>query len=104
MAVEIRHDERRHRFVAEVAGQEAYLRYVRTGDHTLHFGSTFVPPDHRNRGLGSRLVLHALEHAQQQGFDVVARCPFVKRVMAESDGFRPLASGDGRGSLFGSHG
>lgn len=104
MAVEIRHDERRHRFVAEVEGQEAYLRYVRAGDHALHYTSTFVPREHRKQGLGSHLVEHALEHARQQGFDVVARCAFVKRVMNERGRFRPLASGDERSSLLRSHG
>lgn len=104
MSVEIRHDERRHRFVAEVAGREAYLRYVRAGNDVLHYTNTFVPREHRNRGLGTRLVRHALEHAGRRGYDVVARCAFVKRVMNERGSLRPLASRDGRGSLLGSHG
>ena len=81
MGAEIRHDERRHKFVADLHGGEAYLRYVRAGDRTLHYTSTFVPPRYRNRGIGARLVRHALAYAREQGFDVVPTCSFVRRVM-----------------------
>ena len=76
----VSHDERRHKFVVQLDGREAYLRYVRAGARTLHYTRTFVPPEHRRRGIGAHLVTYALDYAREHHFAVVPMCPFVQRV------------------------
>lgn len=80
MDLEIRHDVARQRFVTKVGGKEAYLRYARAG-RSLNFTTTFVPPEHRNRGIAESIVKHALDHARDRGFVVLPRCSFVKWVV-----------------------
>lgn len=91
--MEIRHDAPRQRFVTEVDGHEGVLDYRRLADGTLDYRHTFVPPALRGRGVGARLVLHALDHARAQGVKIVPTCPFVERVIAEHPGYEDLVAG-----------
>lgn len=91
MDLEIRHDVDRQKFVTKLDGKEAYLRYARTGDRSLDFTSTFVPPEHRNRGIGERIVMHALDYARDRDLSVVPTCPFVKRVLDRHPEYASLA-------------
>lgn len=83
MAIQIRHDMDNNRFVAETAHGEATLEYSRADADTLDYRSTFVPPADRGAGTGAALVLHALDWAEANGFDVHPSCPFVRRVLEE---------------------
>lgn len=76
---DIRHEP--GRFALDVDGETAYVAYRMLDDHTIDYATTFVPPAARRRGLGQRLVEHALAYAAQRGFTVVPSCWFVKRVM-----------------------
>jgi predicted GNAT family acetyltransferase len=76
----VHHDEERHKFVVELGGREAYLRYVRAGDRTLRYSRTFVPPEYRGRGIGALIVASALDYARERQFHVVPTCPFVQWV------------------------
>jgi predicted GNAT family acetyltransferase len=86
---DIHHDEVRHKFVARLGGREAYVRYVRSG-RTLKYTSTFVPSQHRHHGVGARLVEHALDYANEHGFEVVPSCPFVKWVADRNPAYRSV--------------
>lgn len=81
--MDIRHEPDRRRFVAATAHGEATLRYSPVGDDTLDFGSTFVPEEDREGGIGEKLVLHALAWARDHGKGVIPTCPFVSRVVRE---------------------
>lgn len=76
----VRHDEERHKFVVELEGREAYLRYIRAGDRTLDYSHTFVPPEYRGRGIGTQIVASALDYARERQFHVIPTCPFVRWV------------------------
>jgi predicted GNAT family acetyltransferase len=78
MKMHMRHDEENQRFVAEVEGKECVVEYARRGDRTLEYHHTFVPEPLRHRGIASELVRYALAWAAEQGYAVVASCPFVK--------------------------
>lgn len=93
--MDIRHDTERERFAAEVDGWEGRLDYKRLDERTLDFRHTFVPPELRGRGVGARLVLHALDYAREHGFSVVPTCPFVDRVIADHPEYRDLVAGRG---------
>ena len=83
MQPDILNDIENNRFVAHTAHGEATLKYKRAGEDTLDFTSTFVPEEARNGGLGERLVLHAVDWAEENGFHVIPTCPFVRHVLDE---------------------
>ena len=81
MAIEIRHDRDDNRFVAETPHGEAVLEYSRATADTLDYRRTFVPEADRGDGIGEALVVHALDWAEENGFEVLPSCPFVRRVL-----------------------
>ncbi|HEY7471973.1 MAG TPA: GNAT family N-acetyltransferase [Gemmatimonadota bacterium] len=83
MELHIAHDTDHNRFVARTAHGEATLKYTRSDADTLDYRSTFVPEQDRGRGVGEALVLHALDWAEENDFQVIPSCPFVRRVLAE---------------------
>jgi predicted GNAT family acetyltransferase len=83
MEPEIHNDIENNRFVAHTPHGDATLKYKRADEDTLDFTSTFVPEESRNGGLGERLVLHAVDWAQENGFQVIPTCPFVQHVLDE---------------------
>ena len=83
MDLQIVHETDHNRFVARTAHGEATLKYARSDGDTLDYKSTFVPESDRGKGIGEALVLHALDWAEENGFQVIPSCPFVQRVLAE---------------------
>jgi len=83
MELEIYNDIEHNRFVAQTEHGEATLKYKRADADTLDYTSTFVPEEARNGGLGERLVLHALDWAAENDFQVIPTCPFVGHVLDE---------------------
>lgn len=78
----MRRDEEARRFVAPVDGGDAYVAWAETGEEgTIDYVSTFVPPVARGRGIGTRVVVAALEDARERGRRVVPTCPFVRDVV-----------------------
>jgi predicted GNAT family acetyltransferase len=73
----VRNNVERHRFELDAEGGTAIADY-RLSPGTITFTHTEVPPQVRERGLGSRLVHGALEQARAQGLKVVPRCSFVR--------------------------
>lgn len=65
----------RSRFEAPVDDGVAFLTYRRK-DGEMHLLHTEVPDAASGNGVGSRLVRHAAERAQEEGLRVVAACPF----------------------------
>ena len=86
MAIGIRHDLDNNRFVARTAHGEAVLEYSRADADTLDYRRTFVPEADRGAGIGEALVLHALDWAEENGFEVLPSCPFVRRVLERQPG------------------
>lgn len=79
--LDISHDEGQQKFRVKLEGTEAYLSYRRADPSTLEYASTWVPPEHRHRGIGEQLVRHALAYAHQRRYGVIPSCPFVRWVM-----------------------
>ena len=72
----IRHDPNSSRFVADVAGGEASLEYMRDGRRMI-FTHTGVPPESEGQGIGAALARAGLEYARAENLKVVPSCPFV---------------------------
>lgn len=85
----IRHDPDRQRFELDLEAGTAFVQYE-LRDDALDLLSTWVPPDHRNRGIGGRVVVAALEHARAEGMLVIPTCPFVPGVIARNPEFASL--------------
>lgn len=74
--IEIRDNPDAARFETTVDGQTAVLDY-RLDDRNLRLTHTGVPPELEGRGIGGRLVRHALDDARERGLQVLPECPFV---------------------------
>jgi predicted GNAT family acetyltransferase len=81
MDVEIVHEPARGRFVVLVDGRESQLVYLKLDDAVVDFRSTFVHPALRGRGIGDKLIRHALDWARAEGLKVVPTCWFVDTVV-----------------------
>lgn len=90
MALKVRKDESESKFVADLEHGEAYVAYVELDGDRLDFRSTWVPPEDRNRGLGERLVLHALDRAREAGARVIPTCPFVTWVVEQNPEYEEI--------------
>lgn len=69
-----------------IAGREVY-RDHETADGTKQrvFIETVVDEDYRGHGLAGKLVKHALDTALDEGYRIVAICPYVKSWIEKSD-------------------
>lgn len=76
----ITHHEGTRRFELQAEGHTAYLEYapIAGTPGALAFTHTIVPRALEGRGIGSRLVKHALDWAAAQQHKVRPDCSFVK--------------------------
>ncbi|HEX2076630.1 MAG TPA: GNAT family N-acetyltransferase [Longimicrobium sp.] len=87
----VRDNADQSRFELDVDGQTAVLQYMQRGE-TLYLTHTEVPPELEGRGIGSRIVKHALEHARSQGHKVAPWCPFVRAYIDRHPEYQPLVA------------
>lgn len=94
--IDVTHDEERSRFVVDLGdGEEAYLDYEEREDGVLEYASTFVPEEHRGRGVAEELVVTALEWARETERRIVPSCPYVSHVVEDvHPRFRSLLARD----------
>ena len=92
MELEIQHDAVARRFWAFAGERQARLDYVQVGERVLDLRRTFVPPEQRGRGIGRRIVEHALDYAQAHGYQVIPSCGFVRSFIAEHPRYRTLVA------------
>lgn len=81
MDIDTRHEPEQSRFAAIIDGQVAHLDYAESGEGVLDYRHTWVPEVLRNRGIGERLVLDALDWARSHDYRVIPTCPFVDAVV-----------------------
>lgn len=65
-----------HRFESHHDGQIAVAEY-HLEDKVMTITHTFVPSAWRGQGIGTDLVLAAIENARAQQLSIVPRCPFM---------------------------
>jgi uncharacterized protein len=90
---QVTHNEGSSRFELEVGGLTAVAEYVRNGN-VLRFTHTEVPHEHRNQGVGHKLIRGALDQVRGNGDRVVAQCPFVARFIRENPEYQDLLSSE----------
>jgi len=79
----IYHDEKAHRFEAQVEGAAAYLAYLELGQQTLDIYRVFVPNTLRRRGIAAALTEHALAWAKRMDYQVIPSCSYVERYLQQ---------------------
>lgn len=87
--MDIKHDEGKHQFYAEVDGGQAVLDYEQNGK-TLNFYHTFVPPELRGKGLAEQVTKAAFDYAEKNGFKVIPSCPYVARLVMRNEDWKRL--------------
>ena len=85
LTLKLSHNIAESRYEAETTtGHLAVCEYTRNGD-VLSFNHVLVPPVIEGLGIGTRLVLFALEDVRiQRGLTIVPRCPFVLAVIRKN--------------------
>lgn len=91
--LEINHSPTRKSFEAIVEGRLAHADYHIKGQR-IYFTHTYVPPELEGRGIASQIVKVALEHARQEGLQVVAQCPFVSAYIRRHPEYQSLLAED----------
>lgn len=84
----IHHDLEDKQFYVSIDGSRAYLAYMDLGRKTLDIYRTYVPDALRGKGLAARLTAHALQFAQERGYEVIPSCSYVERYMQRQEKLR----------------
>lgn len=66
------------RYVATVDGHEAEITFSRTSATLIIVDHTGVPDALRGRGVGQALAQKVIEDARENGWRIIALCPFFK--------------------------
>lgn len=85
------HEPENKRFIIPLEGNDpAELNYAISTDHSrdpgrsvVNFTRTFVPPEHRNKGLAEKLVRHGLAWARDRDCRIEASCSYVAKYLTE---------------------
>jgi predicted GNAT family acetyltransferase len=88
----VQHEPQRARFVLPLNDGEAELIYSMFGDDVLNLQHTEIPPSGRGHGAGDALVRAALAYARENGFHVMATCPYVQAWLQRHPDERPGAT------------
>ena len=61
-------------------GQRAFMKYEKSQNAAeVDFFSTFVPDNHRGKGLAAQLVEHGFAWAEEQQFSIKTSCWYAER-------------------------
>lgn len=82
-ALKIEHQKDKNRFVMDVEGQIAKVDY-RHRDGKLWLVHSEVPLQLRGQGYGKILIQKTLEKLTEEGYEAVAVCPFISKVVSRS--------------------
>jgi uncharacterized protein len=88
---EVRDNANAGQYELAVDGKSAVLAYMRDGG-TIRLTHTEVPPELEGRGIGSRIVKHALDKARADGEKVAPWCPFVRAYVDRHPEYRDLVA------------
>ena len=79
----IKHDSKNSQFQMNVNGKIALIDYTKRNGK-LYLVHSEVPKKLQGQGIGKILVEKTFEYIEQQGWEAVAVCPFIKSVAKRS--------------------
>lgn len=88
--VEVTLDRDHGRFEATINGEVAGFIAFRAHGSVLDLRHTVVDPDFEGRGVGSALVVYALDTIREGGLKLIPTCPFVKAYVDRHPGYADL--------------
>jgi predicted GNAT family acetyltransferase len=89
MNIEVKHDKKNKRFVAEIEGHESYLSYYFIDD-IIDLTYAFTPPEIRGKGIAKVVVEYALNYAKANNLKVIPTCSYVKAIVERNDTYKNL--------------
>lgn len=89
MEIQVQHHPQHQRFETNVNGSSAYLSYTFQGN-LVHFDHTFVPHEHRGKGVAAALVRTGLEEARRLSWKIVPSCSYVAAFIQRHPEFNDL--------------
>ena len=89
--ITIHHDLEDKQFYVSIDGSRAYLAYMDLGRKTLDIYRTYVPNALRGKGLAAKLTAHALQFANEKGYEVIPSCSYVECYMQRQEKLRARA-------------
>lgn len=99
MAVTVRDDPERERYVAEVDGEPAGFAAYHRRPGLIAFTHTEVDPRFEGQGVGSAIARAALDEARGKGDAVLPFCPFINRWIGQHAEYRDLVPEDRRAAF-----
>lgn len=78
MELNIVHDEDDLRFYTTLGEEDAELTYTYPEEGVMDFDHTFVPKEHRNKGMADQLVKAGLEYVKEKKYKFIPSCPAVE--------------------------
>jgi predicted GNAT family acetyltransferase len=70
------------RFELDVDGQVAFIEYT-FRNNVMYLDHTEVPAALEGKGIGSKIVVKALEYIRDHNYKLAPRCPFVFKYMGK---------------------
>ncbi|TGL76483.1 GNAT family N-acetyltransferase [Leptospira yasudae] len=92
MNPEVVHSESESKFYAQVDGYESHLYYREEGNEVWNLLSTYVPPEHRGKGLAADLVRTALDKARSLNKRIIPSCSYVVTFLNRHPDYKDLVA------------
>lgn len=83
-------NENKKRFELEVDGHIAFIDYILNKENIIFLTHTEVPEALGGKGVGTRLVEHALQYIKEKGYPLAPLCPFVAKYMRKHPEWQTL--------------
>lgn len=92
MEIDVTNHPERDRYEVRADGRLAGFATYRSGPAGVAVLHTEVFPEFGGRGIGSRLVLGALDDIRARGLRVIPVCPFVTDTIRRNPGYADLVA------------
>jgi predicted GNAT family acetyltransferase len=79
------------RFVARIAGAEAFITYERNGN-VLDVQHTYTPPNLRGQDIGAQLTAAVFAYARTEGLKIIPTCPYTRAWVTRHPELRALVA------------
>lgn len=83
-------NEERKRFELQVDGHTAFIEFLISKDNTMFLTHTSVPKALEGKGVGSKIVLKALNYLKDNNYKLAPLCPFVAKYLVKHPEWQEL--------------
>jgi predicted GNAT family acetyltransferase len=77
MEISVYHQREKGRFLANVKGREAFMKYAKPESEILEIVSTFIPAELRGQGIACQIAAFACNYALAKQLKIKASCPYL---------------------------